>query len=248
MILQKSVSASAITSPSWSEEKHIHFNEQVEQSLALDDTDNDDKVASLRARSNGHNRDSDDGAVMVKSTHSNRKFQVRSGSDATPHNSCNVHSKTITMLPSIRLKNMEGTPQPLETVTKRSNGFQHSGRLSPPLPQEAVRRSSLSTFSLLESDDEDGDADMDWQSWGSFANCEDSDSVAQEPLQNLQFAGNPPRLDDKPSGFRRTSSEVLIFHRDKDDAISDGLFGRAANILNTAWDIAYMIWIGGQRR
>lgn len=108
MMLQKSVSSSAVTSPSWSEEKHIHFNEQVEQCLALD--------------GDGYDRDSDDGAVMMKDTYSNRKLPVSSGSDATQI-SCNVHSKTIAMLPPIRLKHTEGTPEPSETVANHRNRF-----------------------------------------------------------------------------------------------------------------------------
>ena len=68
-----------MTSPSWSEEKHIRFNEQVEQYLALDDTDNDDEEASSCARNDDYERDSDDGAVMMKSTHPNRKLTSKVG-------------------------------------------------------------------------------------------------------------------------------------------------------------------------
>jgi hypothetical protein len=132
-----------MTSSSWSEEKHNHFNEQVEQYLALDETDNDEVASS---RCDGYDRDSDDGAVMIKSAHPNRKFPVRPRSEVTSQNSCNLHSKTIATLQSIRLKDTEGTPEPSETVTKHSNGFQHSGRLSSPPAQEAIERSLPSTI------------------------------------------------------------------------------------------------------
>jgi hypothetical protein len=86
---------------------------------------------------------------------------------------------------------------------------------------------------------------MDWHPWAGFTNCEDCVSVAQETLQNPRFAGTSSCHGGKPSGTRRKSSEVVILHRDEDDTISNDLFGTAADILNTARDIAYLIWIGG---
>lgn len=41
---------------------------------------------------------------------------------------------------------------------------------------------------------------------------------------------------------------MFVFHEDEDNDISDGLVGRAANMLNTTRDIAYMIWIGGEEK
>lgn len=127
-------------------------------------------------------------------------------------------------------------------------GFSISGRLSPTPAREAVQRPSPPTFNLLESDGDDADVDMDWQPRGNFTNCEDNAPVAQEPLQEPQFADNSSCLDGKPSGITRTSSEEFTFHGDEGDAILDGLFGRAANIVNTARDIAYLFWISGRRR
>jgi hypothetical protein len=79
--------------------------------------------------SNSYNRHADDGLVVIKNTQSNRTFPISSGSEATSQNSCNLHSKTIGTMPSMRLKYTEWTPEPSETATKHINRSQHSGWL-----------------------------------------------------------------------------------------------------------------------
>jgi hypothetical protein len=98
-----SVSSSGLASPNTCE-KHIHFNEQVEQCIALEMKGEDDEEADSYAISDDYDSDSDDGALMMKRSNSKRKFPMLSKRSATPRNSFSTDSKTIAMLPSTTLK------------------------------------------------------------------------------------------------------------------------------------------------
>lgn len=60
-----SVSSSSLASPGTGEKKHIHFNEQVEQCIALEMKGDDDDDADTYAIHN-YDSDSDDGGIMMK--------------------------------------------------------------------------------------------------------------------------------------------------------------------------------------
>lgn len=152
-----STSSSGIVSPS-AERKHIHFNEQVEQCIAVDakGDDEDDNGNAMPARFN-YDSDSDDGAIMMKRTASKHRMQ--------PHrrNSYNsqAESKTIAMLPSTTLKYREDTPDPLGSGSTGS-AMKHSYRspiLSPSSSQETLRPSKVSGKLFFGAEDEDDDDD-----------------------------------------------------------------------------------------
>jgi len=238
-----SVSSSGLQTPG-GERKHIHFNEQVEQCIALDmKGDDDEEPAPVY---DNDDSDSDDGGIMMKRTNSNRKLPPLHRS-TTPR-PLNTDNKTIAMLPSTTLKYREDTPEPQETAMKHSNGFWNGSKLSPSPSQETLRPSKPSTRILL-GDDEEDDADMNWQPPNAFGNRKDSISINQDRFNGLHPSGSSSDLNGEPSGMRRTPSGMFMpYEEDEDDVVSEGLFGKVVDTVNTAKDIAHVIWNVGWRR
>ncbi|TVY33378.1 Uncharacterized protein LSUB1_G008460 [Lachnellula subtilissima] len=240
-----SVSSSGLATPSTGEKKHIHFNEQVEQCIALDMKGEDEDGAEPSPPIHDYDdSDSDDGAIMMKKSNSTRKLPPLQGKKLQRQNS-NVDNKTIAMLPSTTLKYRQDTPEPPETAMKHSN-FWNGSKLSPSPSQETLRPSKPSTRVLL-GDDED-DEDMDWQPPTAFLNRKDSIAVTQE-RQSFHKSGSSSSLTREPSGMRRTPSGMFMpYEEDEDDVVSEGLFGKVVDTVNTAKDIAHVIWNVGWRR
>jgi len=245
-----SMTSSGLASPGMGERKHISFNEQVEQCIALDMKGEDDDEPESFAIHNYDDSDSDDGAIMMKRSNSNRKLPPVGSRRSTPRASFSAESKTIAMLPSTTLKYREDSPEPSDTLMKHSNGFWGSNKLSPSPSQETLRPSKPSGRLLLGDDEDEDDADMDWQPPNTYSNRKDSSSVAQGRVQNLNVSGSSSGLDHgEPSGMRRTPSGMFMpYEEDEDDVVSEGLFGKITDTVNTAKDIAHVIWNVGWRR
>ncbi|CAL3966938.1 hypothetical protein PZA11_003393 [Diplocarpon coronariae] len=242
-----SFSSSEMASPGSGERKHIHFNEQVEQCIALEMKGDDEEEPDSYAI-HDYDSDSDDGAIMMKRSSSRRRLPPLHSKRTTPRQSFAVESKTIAMLPSTTLKYRADTPEPLETAMKHSNGPWNGTPLSPSPSQETLRPSKPSTRMLL--GDAEEDEDMDWQpAVNAFANRSDSVAAAQERYQNLGTSGSSSSLAGEPSGMRRTPSGMFMpYEADEDDVVSEGLFGKVVDTVNTAKDIAHVIWNVGWRR
>ncbi|KAK2469278.1 hypothetical protein H9L39_18995 [Fusarium oxysporum f. sp. albedinis] len=143
---------SGISSPGV-ERKHIHFNYEVEQCIAVevkyDDDDDDDCDIST-------DTNSEDGIIMKLD---------RSRKPAKEGNSVLFDRKTIAMLPSTTLKHREHVQVP-EMVIRYTSSALHSHRVSPFLPQEASRPpKGPGRFSenLI-----DADTNSSWYTSGSF--------------------------------------------------------------------------------
>jgi hypothetical protein len=241
-----SISSSGLRSPESGEKKHIHFNEQVEQCIALEMKGDDDEEPDY-ALHDYDDSDSDDGGIMMKRSNSKRKLPPLH-KRTTPRQSFSAESKTIAMLPSTTLKYRADTPEPPETAMKHSNGFWNGSKLSPSPSQETLRPSKPSTRLLL-GDDEEDDPDMDWQPPSAFANRKDSVSITQDRFQSVHTSGSSSSLTGEPSGMRRTPSGMFMpYEEDEDDVVSEGLFGKVVDTVNTAKDIAHVIWNVGWRR
>lgn len=243
-----SITSSGLATPGMGEKKHIHFNEQVEQCIALE-CKGDDEDQDSYAIQDYDDSDSDDGGIMMKRSNSKRKLPPISNKKTTPRPSFSTESKTIAMLPSTTLKYREDTPESQETAMKHSNGYWNGTKLSPSPSQETLRPSKPSSRMLLGDDDEEDDADMDWQPPSAFANRKDSMAVNQERFQHLQSPDSSLNLSGEPSGMRRTPSGMFMpYEEDEDDVVSEGLFGKVVDTVNTAKDIAHVIWNVGWRR
>lgn len=251
----QSVDSSGVTSPSY-EKKHIHFNEQVEQCIALDMSEGKDEEvdAYQYAINDNSDSDSDGGMVMMKRSNSKKLLPtpggLSSGSKRSTRNNSfvNGESKTIAMLPSTTLKYREEETEPKETAQKHSSGW-FSSPISPSGSTDTLRPSKPSSRGFLLGDDSD-DEDFDWEppTHSAFANRKDSISVAQERMGGLSISneGGP-----SSSGMRRTPSGMFMPTSESDDedaAVNEGLFGKVVDTVNTAKDIAHVIWNVGWRR
>ena len=248
----QSISSSGLASPNY-ERKHIHFNEQVEQCIALDMSGGADAEAedAYAYAIDDDDSDSDDGAIMMKRSNSKKLLPTPGGGltskKSTRNNSfVNGESKTIAMLPSTTLKYREDTPEPKETAMKHTAGWL-SG-VSPSSSQETLRPSKTSALGgrgFLLGDDSDDDCDLDWEPPSAFANRKDSISVAQDRMNGLQISS-----EAGPSGMRRTPSGMFMpaDSDEEDAAVNEGLFGKVVDTVNTAKDIAHVIWNVGWRR
>jgi hypothetical protein len=234
--------------PDAGKEKHIHFNEQVEQCIALEMIGDEDEELTSSAVHDFDDSESDDGAIMMKSINPKSNLPLISRRKATLWASSNSDCKTIAVLPSTTLNPREGTLDPLETAARYNNGSWNRGKLSSSLSQAALGLLKSSAWILHGDSMKDGDADIDWQSLHAVASCKDSMAVTQERLQNLHSSGSSSSLNGDPPGMRRTPSGMFMpYDEGDDDMASEGLFGIVVDAVNTAKDMAYVVWNVGWR-
>ena len=232
--LAVSTESSGITSPS-AERKHIHFNEQVEQCIAVEIKGEDDDDADTD-RFDGDS-DSDDG-VMMKRTRSRKSQPLLK----KRKNASQTEGKTIAMLPSTTLKYRTDTPEPRDTAMKHSTGRSHL--ISPSSSQETLRpASSRGRFFFGDDGDDDivdgfCDPNAGWRS--PHTEFESSDG--------LHRSASSGSLTDEPAGMRRTPSGMFMPYEEGEAAAGAGIFGRVIDTVNTARDIAHVIWNVGWRK
>lgn len=224
-----STESSGITSPSV-ERKHIHFNEQVEQCIALEvkGEDEDDADADVDRQDD----ESDSDGVMMKRTRSKKSAALLK--KRAQKRAVSTEGKTIAMLPSTTLKYREDTPEP-ETAMKHSR----SPHISPSSSQETLRPSAGRFF--IGEDDDAADAFCDPNAgWGS-----PPPELASSGLHRSASSGS---LTDEPEGMRRTPSGMFMPYEEGQGSNGEGIFGRVIDTVNTARDIAHVIWNVGWRK
>ncbi|KAK0383215.1 hypothetical protein NLU13_9128 [Sarocladium strictum] len=236
--LDPSVDSSGLASPSV-ERKHIHFNEQVEQCIAVEvkGDDDDDMDAGYYARDS----DSDDGFMMKKTKTKKRPLRRRGTKKAAK-----MDGPIIAMLPSTTLKYREDTPEPRETAMKHSTGISHSPVISPSPSEETLRPSKESTHFFFGDEDEAETEDSILNSKPGWRSPPFDTSSA-----GMHRSASSGSLTDEPAGMRRTESGMLMPYEETGPAASgagDGIFGRVVDTVNTARDIAHVIWNVGWRK
>jgi hypothetical protein len=222
------------------ERKHIHFDEQVKQCIAVEiKGDDDDEEEDDTDVYNYDDSDSDDGVFMMD-TKKKAPFRPRPKS----RHSFSGESKTIAMLPSTTLKYREDTPEPPDTAMKHSKPRAvHSPLVSPSSSQETLRPSKQSgRFFVGDDDEEDDDEDDDNRI--SPANA----GLASSEQGGLQRSSSSANLSTEPAGMRRTESGMFMPYEEGDDQDNEGIIGRVIDTVNTARDIAHVIWNVGWRK
>ena len=211
---------------SHSERRHIHFNNEVGQCIAVDikDSDEEEWPATFEDESS-----SDDGVVMmrqisVKSSLSNR---------STPRNSFSSDSKTIAPLPSTTLKYWVDTPEPKGgCILDRFSALPHSSSSTPTPSVETLRPPSQYVNFLL---DDDEDPSLDFAS--HYTNQDRGWFVPKDAnelsARSMQLTG---------------SGMFMPYGESGGEATSNGPLGRVVDTVNTARDIAHVIWNAGWRR
>ena len=214
--------------------RHIHFNNKVEQCIAINKggDDHEDYYSAIHDDSA-----SDDDLLTMKPIQTSG---ARISNHTTPRNSFSGDSKTIAMLPSTTLNYRGDTPEPAEQKARQQGSFWNLGaKLNGSPSQETLKPSAPSTNFLL---DEDDDADMTWQPSATNGR---RDSI-------FLMRGPKDEEDDERgqrSGLRRTPSGMFMpYEEDEDDIHPSGLFGKVVDTVNTAKDIAHVIWNVGWRR
>ncbi|KAJ5359865.1 hypothetical protein N7517_009056 [Penicillium concentricum] len=208
-------SSSGMTSPS--ERRHIHFNNEVVQCIAVEAKGYEDWPATFDESS------SDDGIVMIRQISGRSSLSNRS----TPHNSFSGDGKTIAPLPSTTLKYRGDVPEPhAQTILDRWS----TPRTTSPTPSvETIRPSGPSEPSANFLLDE----------------CEDP---------SLDFTGNYPDRDrawlmeDDSSDRLRFTASGMIMPEGETETPSSSILDRVVDTVNTARDIAHVIWNVGWRR
>ncbi|KAJ5494788.1 hypothetical protein N7463_010875 [Penicillium fimorum] len=213
-------SSSGMTSPS--ERRHIHFNNEVVQCIAVEAKGYEDDWPATFDKSS-----SDDGIVMMRQI-SGRSSPLSNRS--TPRNSFSGDGKTIAPLPSTTLKYRGDVPEPhAQTILDR---WSTPTRTTSPTPSvETLRPSGPSEPSANFLLDE----------------CEDP---------SLDFTGNYPDRDrawlmeDDSASDRplRLTASGMIMPEGETETPSSSILDRVVDTVNTARDIAHVIWNVGWRR
>jgi hypothetical protein len=237
-----SQSTSGLQSPDHADRKHIRFDDKVEQCIAVDckDGDDDDDYEPWKL----HDEDSseEDGVVMMKRSRK-KKPMSRSKSKSAAIG----ESKIIAKLPSTTLKYRTDSPD----VTRQHNnnhslGFFRSSRLSPSPSQETLRPSNPSTNFLLAEEDDDDEDDDPWEPSSAFQVKRPSTPTLQDPQPDfVDTEGESSQAGE----LRRTASGMMmpIDGNEDEESLPPGLIGRVVTTVNTARDIAHVIWNVGWR-
>ncbi|KAG8673996.1 hypothetical protein FPOAC1_007315 [Fusarium poae] len=225
-----SVESSRIASPS-SERKHIHFNEQVKQCIAIEAKDNKDMI------NDHYSFDSDlDHGVMIRRV-GTKKRPISRRKTLKPKLA--AEGKTIAMLPSTTLKYREDTPESQETAMKHSQSL-----LMPPSSSQKTLRpvKQSGRFFFVEEDDDSLDKVLlNPTQGGHYPPNEDTNG----DLNRFTSSGN---LCEEPACMRRTPSGMFMLYEESGLKYRDGIFGHVIDTVNTARDIAHVIWNIGWKK
>jgi hypothetical protein len=238
--VSRSTGTSECTSPG-TERKHIHFNEQVEQCIAVDVKGYDDEM-DIDAFGD-EDSDSADSGVMMKS--SKTKKRMPAARRRRRRKTVAAEGKTIAKLPSTTLKYREDTPEPPETAMKHSTQYR-SSFLSTSSSQETLRPTKhANQFFFGEEDDHE----MDDGLMGPGIHTGWRSPPAESSPPSLHRSASSTSLDDEPAGMRRTPSGMFMPYEEGETSTGgEGIFGRVIDSVNTARDIAHVIWNVGWRK
>ncbi len=218
--------------------RHIHFNNRVEQCIAID-KEAMDRRDYFSAIHDDDDSSADEMLIMRPAKHATHA--KISSKRSTPRNSFSGDGKTIAMLPSTTLNYRGDTPEPKEQQSKQRERIWSGGsKLSPSPSQQTLRPSPSSNFLL---DDEDEDVDMNWQPSTAKGRKENL-----YPLGGLQVNADDDDDDPDHGGLRRTPSGMFMPYEDEGDPANAGIFGKVVDTVNTAKDIAHVIWNVGWHR
>lgn len=243
-----SVATTGVVSPRSAERKHIHFNESVEQCIAVDLKGEDDDGDTDSFNVN-YDSDSDDGMIMMKRKPNKRWHPTVK---SRPSNPDKTEKKMLSSLPPTRLK-YEGDDDDENSIETAMKHSYRSPVLSPSSSQETLRPSKASSkLFFADSDDEDEDEEQDDSFLGlrspppgGFGSS--SSSAALSSSSSFRRSISSTSLNAAPAGMKRTESGMFM-PNDEGEAASEGIVGFVLDTVNTAKDIAHVVWNVGWRR
>lgn len=223
------------------EKRRIHFNDKVEQCIAINKDHEEDAI--------NDESDSDDGAIMMLPFHDKSR---RPRATATPRSSFSLEAKgkTIAMLPATTLKYRGETSEPEISNVRQTSGLWNVARSLVRSPSQETLKPAKSSSNFLLDDDDDDESDFE-SSWSSIS---PTSGIPRGPSSYVEASGASSSTNDEDDemetrGLRRTPSGMFMpYEEDEDDIVADGLFGKVIDTVNTAKDIAHVIWNVGWRR
>jgi hypothetical protein len=225
--------------PDHGEKRHIRFDDRVEQCIAVDVKDGDEDEDEEPWQKDDHSdSSSDEGLVMMKRPNKKRPLSRTNSKSSIAEN------KTIEKLEPTTLKYRTDSPDVPDAAISHSVGtsfWSRKGNISPSPSQETLRPSNPSrNFLLAEEDDDD---DLSWEPSSAFPRRKDARNTAE-----VDDGYDPDFLDrSSGGGMRRTESGMLMPYDDDEDPRNAGIFGKVVDTVNTARDIAHVIWNVGWR-
>ena len=206
------------------EKRHIHFNNEVVQCIAVEAKDEDERDEYCSTATFEEDDLSPDDVSTRQTPPS-----ASAGNSSPTRNSFSHENKTIAPLPSTTLKSRGDTPEPPPGLMERWFGTR-----STPLPSFVSSMGSRrppepSANFLLDDEDFDDGLDFSWQSKSRYLiNSEDDDELETD-RHHLTFSG-------------------ALASGDYGESSNAGIFDRVTDTVNTAKDIAHVIWNVGWRQ
>ena len=247
-------------------EKHIRFDEKVEQCIAVECkesglSDYEDNLDSDHLFSSLSDSGSDEGLVMKKGTGRRKPALRSSGNDRRPEGLRRTNSYQARMIEEIEATTLKSrTDSPDVTQEARHHVFgsvdwsssTNPRKLGQSPSQETLRPSRASRNFLL-GDDDDGDdlrnGRLDSGASWSFgvSNPKSSLGASSSPLPSPRGINDPVTgfTDgyDGIEGMRRTESGMFMPYDDDDDTpAGNGLLGRVSETFNTMRDIGHVLY------
>jgi len=257
------------------EKKHIRFDDVVEQCIAVDhpitlglDDDSSDDEEAVHRDNSSTSSDDDGGLMMARKRRAPTLARPKlAGSRSNSHNGREI----IKTLPNTTLKYRTDSPDITEQAQHHtfgsrvaSNAPWNSSRISPSPSQETLRPTNPSANFLLPRDDEDSDDDKDGltidsdASW-SFGSSNPRSSLGASSTRGRGSRGSSAARSHTPGpggysdddfrmeGMRRTGSGMFMPEEEEEREYATGILGRIGEGINTARDIAHVIWTVGWR-
>ncbi|KAL4887894.1 hypothetical protein BDV59DRAFT_189718 [Aspergillus ambiguus] len=227
-------SSSGVSSPS--ERRHIHFNNEVVQCIAVEAKgDEDDQWPDH----GDEDVASDDGILMMHHRNASPHASSPSGASTPRVGNSPGENKTIAPLPSTTLKYRGDTPEPPSTsIIDRWSGY-FSSSASAASSTETLRPSDPSSnFFLSKEDHDDDDLDFNWE-----PSARSTDSTGR----NRPWFVNPED-EAELDRYLHFSSSGMFMPYDDGEPSNPGLLDRVVDTVNTARDIAHVLWNVGWRR
>ncbi|KAF4332559.1 hypothetical protein FBEOM_13638 [Fusarium beomiforme] len=215
------------------ERKRTHFNEQVEQCIAVEveGIHNDDNEPDTGRY--GDDSDPVDG-VMVNC----RRARTWPFFEWDTPETKLAEAKTIAMFPSTTIKNWEEYSEQVGTASKYSQR-----PIMPSWSQDNYRPAKQTQIFVDEERDQDSLDDV------QLSPCT---SWPSSPVEDTN-SGLPPSLSshslcEEPMGMRMTPSGMLMPYEEEEMSSADGILGQIIGTVNTARDIAHVIWTVAWRK
>ncbi|KAH8178491.1 hypothetical protein LIA77_00010 [Sarocladium implicatum] len=225
------VGTSTRSSPSV-ERKHIHFNQQVEQYIAITAPEDvsDDMDSVYCARDCDHN----DGLLMNISEAKRELLKRRDINKAAK-----MDGPIIAMLPSTMLKHGVDTLEPQEPAMRHTTGVSCKLSICSSPPTESPT-SSRETVPVFDNDDDVEAGDNVPNSKPGWR-CRPLDA----PDSGIDRSSSSGSLSDEFAKAQRTEFGMPMLYEDADLAtlgFREGILGRVVGIVHIAGDIAHFIW------